>query len=193
MSYIVSFLVGFIAGSIPFGYIIAKLRGVDILKVGSGNIGATNVARVCGKPLGVTVFILDTLKGLLPILLISHKFSPNSNPAIICGVGALLGHTFTPWLKGRGGKGVATGLGIFIGLVPIPALIAFGVWVVLVLIFGWVSLASMSAAFVLVVIVFLEHHISPLSFMVLFGFLLILFLHRKNIHRLIHHQEPKIR
>lgn len=191
MMYIISFILGFAIGSIPFGYIIARLKGVDILKVGSGNIGATNVARVCGKPLGVVVFILDMLEGFLPVLFISHKFG--TNPAIVCGLGALLGHTFTPWLKGKGGKGASTGLGVFIGLVPIAAIIAFGAWVVLVLIFGWVSVASMGGAFVLVIIVFIQHHISLLSFLVLFGFLLIVFLHRKNIYRLIHHQEPKIR
>lgn len=191
MSYLISLFIGFLSGSIPFGYLLAKTRGIDIRKAGSGNIGATNVFRVCGKPLGAIVFILDMLKGFLPVLIISFNFG--TNPAIICGVGALLGHTFTPWLKGKGGKGVSTGLGVFIGLVLIPAIIALVVWIIMVLIFGWVSLASITAAFILVIMVFLKYHFSPLFFMVLFGFLLILIMHRKNIQRLLKHQEPKIR
>lgn len=194
MYYIISFIFGFLCGSIPFGYIIARIRGIeDIRKVGSGSIGATNVARICGKKYGFIVSILDVLKGFLPTFIILHSHRFGINPALFCGVGAMLGHAFNPWLKGKGGKGVATGLGMFLGLVTLQAIIAFVVWSVLVLIFGWVSLASLTAAFVLVVLVFFRYHISVLSFMVLFGFLLIVFLHRKNIYRLIHHKEPKIR
>ncbi|MDD5528863.1 MAG: glycerol-3-phosphate 1-O-acyltransferase PlsY [bacterium] len=194
MNFIISVAFGFLCGSIPFGYIIARMRGIeDIRKVGSGNIGATNVGRVCGKKYGFIVSILDILKGFLPTFIIMHSQKFGVNLAIICGFASILGHVFSPWLKGRGGKGAATGLGVFLGLVTVQAIIAFGVWGLLVLAFGWVSLASMSAALVLVILVFLKNGLGALFFMVLLGFLLIVFSHRKNIRRLINHQEPKIR
>lgn len=191
MYYLTSFIIGFGLGSIPFGYIFAKLcRGIDIREHGSKNIGATNVWRVCGKLLGICVFLLDAIKGFLPTFISSHYFG--TSPAIIGGIGAILGHSFTPWLKFKGGKGVSTGLGVFIGLTPLGALIAFLVWVLLLFTLRWVSVASMGAAAVLVVFILVKYGVSPIFFIVIVAFVLIIYLHRSNIRRLIQGREPKI-
>lgn len=194
MRYINFFIFGFALGSIPFGYIFAKLKGIDIRTVGSGNIGATNVVRACGKTIGTIVFILDLLKGFLPTFIARHLSGEPAgmNFAILAAIGAILGHTFTPWLKWRGGKGVTTGLGVFIGFDPILAIFAFGVWGIIFSIFKWVSVASIGAAFALLIMVFIKYKLSFFSFFTLAIFFLVVFLHRKNIKRLIMHQEPKI-
>lgn len=196
MWYLILLIFGFCAGSIPFGYILAKVvKKIDIRKYGSGNIGATNVWRVCGKKLGIPAFILDAAKGFLPVFLIKvGETVPlrGINPALCCGVGAILGHSFTPWLKFRGGKGVATGLGVFIGLAPIESGIAFAIWGLILIVSKWVSVASIGAAAVLVILIFLTYRTSPISFFVLAGFLLVVLLHRSNIRRLIQGKEPKI-
>lgn len=189
MNFILSFFLGFFLGSIPYGYILAKwVKKIDIRQYGSGNIGTTNVWRVCGKQLGIFVFILDASKGLLPVLWVAHY---NINYALLCGIGAILGHTFTPYLKFKGGKSVATGLGIFIGIAPIPSIISFGIWVLILRITGWVSVASMSASATLVILIFFAHRLSPIFFCALVSFLLVVVAHRSNIKRLIQGKEPK--
>jgi glycerol-3-phosphate acyltransferase PlsY len=185
-------ILGFGVGSIPWGYIIAKtIKKIDIREYGSGNIGTTNVWRVCGKRLGILAFVLDFSKSAIPVLLIHNYFGLNT--AILCGVGTMLGHSFTPWLKFKGGKGVATGLGAFVGLVPIEAVITFCVWVLVLIFTKWVSVASLSAAAVLVILIFLSHHSSPIFWFGLAGFVLVVVLHRSNIKRLMQGKEPKIK
>jgi hypothetical protein len=111
---------GFLCGSIPFGYWAGKLKGLDIRQHGSGNIGATNVIRVCGKGIGIPVFILDMLKGWLPTwyagVHLAAGTSSGTTLAVLAGFAAILGHTFTPWLGFKGGKGVATATGVLIGI-----------------------------------------------------------------------------
>ena len=189
MYLILSFILGFSIGSIPYGYILAKwIKKIDIRQHGSGNIGTTNVWRVCGKQLGITVFILDASKGLLPVLWLS---SYDINYALLCGIGAILGHTFTPYLKFKGGKSVATGLGIFIGIAPIQAIISFGIWMLILRIAGWVSVASMGASATLVIFIFLTHRLSTIFFFALASFLFVVVAHRSNIKRLMQGKEPK--
>jgi glycerol-3-phosphate acyltransferase PlsY len=110
-------IVGFIAGSIPFGVLLARRRGVNIKEHGSGNIGATNVARVLGARLGLIVLLLDASKGALPVLLAQHYCSWRSVVALT-GAAAILGHCFSPFLRGKGGKGVATAFGVFLVIAP---------------------------------------------------------------------------
>lgn len=192
MRFIIALIIGFFFGSIPWGYIIVKLfRRADIREYGSKNIGATNVWRVYGKFLGILVFLLDAAMGFIPVFWARTTFG--ITPAIFAGIGALLGRAFTPWLGWRGGKGVSTGLGIFIGLTPVGAAIAFGAWLVLLLTLGWVSVASMGAALVLVIVILIMFSLTPIFFFMLAVFLLVVFLHRKNIRRLIRGEEPKIR
>ncbi len=191
MTYFIAFVFGFVLGSIPFGYILARVfKKIDIREHGSGNIGTTNVMRFCGKPIGIAVFIFDASKGFVPAFLSVQWLG--MNPAIIAGLAALLGHAFTPWLKWKGGKGVATGLGVFIGLAPLSAFSAFCAWIVILLIFKWVSVASMGAGAVLAISTLLHYCISSIFFFALVVCLLIVFFHRSNIRRLLRGEEPKI-
>lgn len=120
-------LVSFLAGSIPFGVLLAKRRGVDIRTKGSGNIGATNVARVLGLGPGLVVLVLDALKGVLATLL-AIRFSGFDFVVALCGFAAIAGHCFSPFLGGKGGKGVATALGVFAMLSPALALVGVAVF-----------------------------------------------------------------
>jgi len=143
-------LLAFLAGSIPFGLILVKLAGKgDVRKTGSGNIGATNVMRAGGKALGIATLLLDVAKGLVPVLLAKNAGLPAQLLAFVA-LAAVLGHMFTPWLKFKGGKGVATALGVALGYhapMVLPSLAAF---LLLVLIFRYVSLGSIVAGLVLV-------------------------------------------
>lgn len=137
----IAFVLGsFLLGSIPSAYLVVKWRtGKDIRELGSGNVGATNAVRAVG-PLGYLVFVVDVLKGFLPVFLASRYFGYPL--AAAAGLAALLGHFFPPWLGFRGGKGVSTAAGAYLALAPVTCLIGVGVWLILVLCTGYVSLAS---------------------------------------------------
>lgn len=137
----IAFLIAsFLLGSVPSAYMIVKWRtGKDIRELGSGNVGATNAVRAVGK-LGYLSFVFDVLKGFLPVFLASRWFGYPL--AAACGLCALLGHFFPPWLQFRGGKGVSTAAGIYLALAPLTCLLGVGVWLIMVLAFGYVSLAS---------------------------------------------------
>ncbi len=144
-----SAVVAFLLGSIPFGVLVARRQGVDLTKVGSGNIGATNAVRVLGTAWGLAVFGLDVLKGLLPTLLARWLLPQGIGPldpqpaALLLGAFAILGHSFSPWLGFRGGKGISTILGVGLGAIPLCALLSFGVMIALTAIARYISLASM--------------------------------------------------
>ena len=183
--------VAYLIGSIPFGLLAGKLKGVDIRKEGSGNIGTTNVFRVCGKALGIPVFILDVLKGLVPVLLGKHFFpSSDGLMPIFCGVAAILGHNFPVWLKFKGGKGIATSAGVLGGLLPWALLFAFLTWVLAFVTTRYVSVASILAAFSLPVTVgiqtFRPASARPMAYFVFAVViaLLAVWRHRANITRL---------
>ncbi|HYE32519.1 MAG TPA: glycerol-3-phosphate 1-O-acyltransferase PlsY [Methylomirabilota bacterium] len=144
-------LAAYLLGSIPTGYLIARGRGIDIRKVGSGNIGATNVLRTLGKPAGITVLALDALKGFVATMFVPHLFmqAPGAGEAITAAICSILGHNYTLWLKFKGGKGIATSAGALVALVPVGILVAFIAWVVTFLLSGYVSLASIVAALIL--------------------------------------------
>ena len=136
----------FLLGSIPTGYLVARAKGVDIRKHGSGNIGATNVFRTLGKPLGIFVFLVDALKGFASVWL-AAKFGGGSDWAgIIAAVAAIAGHNYTPWLGFKGGKGIATSAGVLLALMPWSVLAIAVVWIVVFKISRYVSLASICAA-----------------------------------------------
>lgn len=138
-------LIAYLLGSIPFGVIFARLNKVDLRQHGSGNIGATNVARTLGKKLGVLTLVGDALKGVAAVALADSLLS---NPAHIAfaGLFAFLGHLFPVFLKFRGGKGVATGLGIFLYLMPLPTLASMAVFGISLWLWNFVSLSSIVAA-----------------------------------------------
>ncbi|HRF60147.1 MAG TPA: glycerol-3-phosphate 1-O-acyltransferase PlsY [Fimbriimonadaceae bacterium] len=177
-------------GSLPLGYWIVRRRGIDITKVGSGNPGATNVWRVCGWKLGLVVFVLDVLKGLVPALA-AQQLLGRQDAAFACGFAAILGHSLSPFLGFKGGKGISTGLGALLGSSPVVALLALSAFIVVVLLTRYVSLASLVAAPAMVVAGILTGD-SPIligAYGVLALF--IVFRHRANIARLIAGTEPK--
>jgi acyl phosphate:glycerol-3-phosphate acyltransferase len=143
-------LIAFLAGSIPFGLILVKMAGKgDIRKAGSGNIGATNVLRAGGKLLGISTLLLDVAKGYLPVFLAGHFGQPVHLLAFVALAG-VLGHMFTPWLKFKGGKGVATALGVALAYHPMMVLPSLVTFILLVAIFRYVSLGSITAGLVLI-------------------------------------------
>jgi glycerol-3-phosphate acyltransferase PlsY len=143
-------LLAYLVGSIPFGLLIAKTKGVDIRKQGSGNIGATNVLRCLGKPLGITCFALDALKGFLPAKLFPILGLVDPTFGILFGAAAILGHNFPVFLKFKGGKGVATSAGMLLGVAPLAVVIGVLTWVIVFYTSGYVSLGSIIAALVVV-------------------------------------------
>lgn len=140
-------LAAYLLGSIPFGYIVVRLReGRDIRASGSGNIGATNVARSAGAMAGVVTLLLDLAKGFLAVWLAAKFFDGEVSAMLIAAVAAVVGHMFPVWLKFNGGKGVATGVGAFIPICWQAVAGAFIVWIVVVMIWRYVSLGSIIAA-----------------------------------------------
>ena len=186
------FLFCYLIGAIPFGYLICKIfKNIDIRKFGSGNIGATNVYRVCGLKLGLPVLILDILKGFIPVYI--GKILKFSNPLILIGgILSILGHSFSIFLKGKGGKGVSTSFGVVIGLFPLPAFFSFVLWLIVVFLTKYVSLASISGALLLPFSVYIFTRDIFLSSIGILIFLFILYTHRENIKRLLNKKENRI-
>jgi acyl phosphate:glycerol-3-phosphate acyltransferase len=186
----------YLSGSLPFAAIAGKLRGVDLRKHGSGNLGATNVFRVLGWKIGIAVFLADALKGALPVLLLPpHIVSPRDPVvwAISCGIAAIAGHVRPIFLKlRRGGKGVATAAGVFFALAPIPMAITFAVFVLVVFASGYVSLGSLISAVLLpgLLLVTLGAH-SPLCLVSVVLALFVFWTHRANIGRLRRGEEHR--
>ena len=159
-AYILIALAGYLLGSIPTGYLVARAKGVDIRTVGSGNIGATNAFRVLGKPAGVFVLLTDAVKGWLAVWVVAiwilnavlptdPSDGTRTIAAIIAGLFAVVGHNYPCWLKFKGGKGIATSAGVLVALVPWALIIILSVWIVLVLATRYVSIGSIAAAVVL--------------------------------------------
>ena len=136
----------YLVGAIPFGLLIGKLHGIDIRKVGSGNIGATNVTRSVGKTAGKICFFLDFLKGALPTAAAQLIYPELPYLALGCGAAAIIGHMFPIYLSFKGGKGVSTAAGVAVALAPYPLLCAAAVWAAVFFIWRYVSLASIAAA-----------------------------------------------
>ncbi len=188
----------FLAGSIPFGWIAGRMKGMDIRQHGSGNIGATNVKRVLGWGPGLTVFALDVLKGA--VAGIAAAIWPEltgglayADAALITGICAFLGHMFTPWLGFKGGKGIATGLGAYLGASWIVGLSGFGAFVLLLLAFRYVSLASLLASALVLVLAILLVQTPVFIVLTSVAVGLIFWSHRANIGRLAKGQEPKFK
>jgi len=149
-------LLAFLIGGIPFGFIAGKLNGIDVRNQGSGNIGATNVFRVVGKGWGIFVFILDFIKAFLPLYLYRYYFAGIENLPVevdlfllVSGVLAVVGHNYSPYLGFKGGKGMATSAGFLAGLIPWSLLVCFSAWLIVFLTTRYVSLASIAAGIAL--------------------------------------------
>jgi glycerol-3-phosphate acyltransferase PlsY len=190
-------VLGYLLGSIPFGYLLVRATGGgDIRFQGSGIIGATNVARTSGWSVGIATLVLDTAKGFLAVKLTEHFSSGNIRFAMYAGLAAILGHIFPVWLKFEGGKGVATALGVFLAICW-PALAATVLLFLLVALFWrYVSLASISASAALPLLVYLLYapgHAPPtaVSVSTLLAAVLVIVKHRDNIERLLAGTEPR--
>lgn len=205
-------VLGYASGSVPFGVLMGRARGIDVRLVGSGNVGATNVSRALGRRWGVLCFLLDVAKGLAPVLAAGWcsgfvRTGPPTGAAAWQWLGvalaAVLGHMFPPWLGFRGGKGVATGLGAILGMWPVmtlPALAAGVTWAVLVALLRFVSLASMVAALMLPLYIVAcamlrgrpVRDLLPFVLVSAAIALLIVVRHRTNIGRLLSGSESRI-
>jgi glycerol-3-phosphate acyltransferase PlsY len=194
---------GYLLGSVPTGFWVAKvIKGIDIRQHGSGNVGASNVFRTVGKGWGVAVLVIDVLKGFLaarPLASFFYEWDPFLSRflfSLLVGIAAVSGHNWTFFLRFKGGKGVATSLGMSLGLLPAAALSAFGVWWVVLFMTGYISVSSIAAAlsFPLWVALFYRS-LSDFSWVLalcVVSALLIVYMHRTNILRLREGSESKV-
>ena len=193
-SILASIVTGYLLGSIPFGFLTARLRGIDIREHGSRNIGATNVWRVCGWKFGLPVFLLDALKGAGAVWLggwIAGRLGGDAAWAgIACAMACIVGHSFPVWLGFKGGKGVATSLGALLCMMPLATGVTFLVWILVFKISRYVSLASIVAAVVLPTFAIVAQLTErgrgwPFAGFATLAGLLVILRHRANIQRLL--------
>ncbi len=192
--YILTALVAYLLGSIPTGFLVGKMRGIDIRAVGSGNIGATNVFRALGTVAGVLVMLADALKGWLAVAVLSRlsanwflsssSASQHEATAILAGLCAILGHNYTCWLRFKGGKGIATSAGVLVALVPYSLLIILAIWLVVLAVSRFVSLASVCASFSLPFATWLTGRSVTLIVVTAAMAALAIWKHRANLKRL---------
>jgi acyl phosphate:glycerol-3-phosphate acyltransferase len=191
-AFIAMLLLAYLAGSIPFGVVVGKVfYHVDVREHGSGNVGTTNVFRVLGKKAGVVVFVCDMLKGFVPAFIAAYFFNPWL--AILIAAAPVVGHMYSVFLKGRGGKGVATGAGVVLALVPLAFGIIIVVWLLLILITRYVSLASLVATLLVPVFVFALGDPLPYEIAAVLVTVGIFWAHRGNIRRLIAGNENRVK
>ncbi len=181
-------------GSIPWGYLIGKWKGIDLRKSGSGNIGATNVLRIIGKKEALITLLLDMSKGFIPVIL-ARLYYPHEQNLVsmeIAGILAILGHCFTPFLKFKGGKGVATSIGVILAYTPLAGITTVMLWIVMFLIFRISSLSALTAFSLLPLNLFLLNYPEK---SIIFSFCIVVIIyikHFSNIKRLLKGIEPKI-
>lgn len=198
IAYIVAAVAAYFIGSLPTGFLVAKAKGIDIRKVGSGNIGATNVFRAVGKGPGTFVLLVDALKGCAPVLWVAplcHGLDDGSSletARIVSGICAILGHNYTCWLNFKGGKGIATSAGAFGALTPQPLGIAFLTWLVVFGASRYVSLASIAAAAALPIAAWLLPFSLTLRIITTVIGALAIYKHRSNIQRLLAGTENRV-
>ena len=190
-------LAAFLSGSVPWSYLIGRARGKDIRKAGSGNTGATNLFRLCGRGWGILGLLLDTAKGALPVAAARYGIEGLFHPAgdwivAVSAIAAVLGHVFSPWLGFRGGKGVATTLGVLLVLSPMSVLVGLLVFVIVLWIFRFVSLGSILAALAVIPsVIFFEKGSFPIQMIVCLAAVLIVFRHRSNITKILKGRENR--
>lgn len=189
---IFSSIIAYVLGSIPFGLILGKgIWRTDLRHHGSGNIGATNAWRILGKKAGITIFLCDFLKGLVAVGIAQH-LSDSAIVAVLAAIFALVGHSFSFFMQFKGGKGVATGLGVLVMLMPTVSLIAFVLWSIIVYVTRYVSLGSCVAALAVAILGIAMDYPLPYAIFGVLAAILIIVRHRSNIGRLLNGTENKI-
>ena len=193
--YILAALAAYLIGSVPTGFVVGKLRGIDIRTIGSGNIGATNVFRALGTPAGIFVLLADAFKGWVSVFCVAKALArwlaPEASSQalealqIVAAVSVVLGHNYTLWLRFKGGKGIATSAGVLLALVPATFGIGLAVWVVVFAVSRYVSLASIAAALALPFATWLTHQSGTLIVVTAVLAALAIYKHRSNIQRLL--------
>lgn len=178
----------YLVGSIPFGLLLGKLAGVDVRTDGSGNIGATNVSRLVGKKVGALTLLLDAGKGYFPMLA-AQQIGFGNDVVMLCGGASFLGHLFPIYLKFKGGKGVATALGVFLYLSPLALIICVAAFAAAVAVSGYVSVGSLLSAALMPLVIFWQQGMGACFYLAVFVSLLVWVKHRTNIVRLVRHEE----
>ncbi|HET9885852.1 MAG TPA: glycerol-3-phosphate 1-O-acyltransferase PlsY [Candidatus Binatia bacterium] len=181
---------GYLMGSVPVGFILGSRSGIDVRAVGSGNVGATNVARVVGKRQGILTLIADTAKGFLPVIL-AMQLGASLAATVLVGAAAFLGHLYPIFLKFKGGKGVATALGVFLAVAPMATLVLVALFACTVLASRIVSLSSILTAVAAPIIFWLFSYPPLVVGMAAFIALAITYRHRSNIRRMMNGSEPR--
>ena len=184
-------LAAYLLGALPFSYLVARARGVDVRRVGSGNVGATNVMRSVSVAAGLLAFVLDAGKGAVAVVL-ARLVEPGLALPVTAGVVAVLGHMYPVWLRFRGGKGVATGAGIFLPLVPLCTIGALATFGLILAVTRYVSVASMLAAASLAVYAFLAGAAPLVTSAAALMAALIAWKHRENVRRLVRGTERRM-
>lgn len=192
MTPVIYIITGFLCGSVPFSWFLGKLKGVDLREHGSGNPGATNLLRTCGKAMGIAGLLLDAFKGAFPVLLALRADTPFMWISAAVALSAVLGHVFMPWFGFSGGKGVSTAFGALLVLAPYPVLCALFVFVVLVSIFRMISLGSILGGISLPLWGLLFHLPLYSEIVLVLLALAIIGTHRSNITRLLQGTERKL-
>jgi glycerol-3-phosphate acyltransferase PlsY len=184
-------LIAFLMGSIPVGLIVAKIKGVDLRKVGSGNIGATNVLRAIGKGPALITLAGDLLKGFIPVIIGGYILEDSLGTGMI-GLSAILGHDFSIFLRFRGGKGVATSLGVLLAFSPVVAVLTIIIWIIIVFMTRYSSLGAIVSFLLLPLNIYVFDYSYNKFVVSIFITLLLLFKHRGNLERLYKGREPRI-
>ncbi len=186
-------LVSYLFGALPIGLLVGRMvKGIDVRDYGSGNIGASNVWRTLGPFWGVAVFLFDFCKGFFPTLLAGRVHDVSPWLPVLVGLAAILGHNFSPFLRFKGGKGVATSLGVVYGLSPVAAAVGFAVWGLCLLVTRYISVSSMIAAVVTsLVLIGLNRDLPHVLFALLVAFFVVI-KHRSNMARLKAGTEPQV-
>ncbi len=180
----------YLLGSVPSGYVLGRLAGIDVRNLGSGNVGATNVARVVGKRQGVLTLIADAAKGFIPVIA-AIQFNMGLPATVLAGVAAFLGHLYPAFLRFKGGKGVATALGFFLAMAPLATIILLGVFALVMFVSRAVSLGSITAAAAAPVVLWIAAYPPMLIGAGAFLAAMIILRHSGNIKRLLSGTEPK--
>ena len=200
VSYIAAVTGAYFLGSIPTGYLVARAKGIDIRTVGSGNIGATNVFRILGKPAGIFVLLFDGLKGFaacawwarVMIRVFAVPVGDEVYVRLMAGLAVVLGHNYTCWLRFKGGKGIATSAGVVAGLVPWALLIILSIWIVLFALTRYVSVGSLAASFALPFATWFTSRDRTLTLVTGAMGALAIYKHKANIRRLLNGTENRV-